>query len=67
MENSERNFNKIPENQRARKKEQFIACPTNGISCHKFEAEYWETYPGVWEMVPGTQKDLGPVEKTDKI
>ncbi|PIV31861.1 hypothetical protein COS33_00970 [Candidatus Wolfebacteria bacterium CG02_land_8_20_14_3_00_37_12] len=63
MENSERFKNIIPENERRREFRQFSACPTYSINHHNFEAEYWEVYPDVWQVVPGTEKDLGPSDK----
>jgi hypothetical protein len=62
MENSERFKNIIPENERRRELKRFLACPTHEVSCHNFEAEYWEVYPDVWQMVPGTEKDFGPAD-----
>ena len=44
MENCERFKNIIPEDKRRRELRRFLACPVHKVSCHNFEAEYWEVY-----------------------
>lgn len=63
MENSDRFKNIIPENERKRELRRFSACPTHSMGYHNFEAEYWEIYPDVWQIIPGTEKDLGSSDK----
>jgi len=58
MENNENKENFLSK----KEKRQFIASPTSGGESRKFEAEYEEIRSGVWEIVAGTLKDLGPVE-----
>lgn len=62
MENMERN-NIIPEGERKRRKDIVIASPVGGGQMRQFEAEYWEIYPGVWEKIPGSERDLGPAKQ----
>lgn len=51
------------------KKEIFVVNPTGSGGKRKVEIEYKEIRPGVWEKIPGTKTDLGPVNKNapDKI
>jgi len=67
MENIERFKEKIPENERRREIKRTRNCPEFSVKCHIFEVEYWENYPDVWEMVPGTKKDLGPESEENKL
>lgn len=65
MENLERSI-EIPEEQRRRKKEKFIASPEGGGAPCELEAEYWEIRPGVWEKIHNTEKVIGPAPKEEK-
>ncbi|MEK7590350.1 MAG: hypothetical protein AAB454_01415 [Patescibacteria group bacterium] len=47
-----------------RKRTRFVATPVNESKPHLFEAEYIEIAEGVWQKIPGTEKDLGPINKT---
>lgn len=58
MESIEQKENFIPK----KEKREFIATPTNGDKPRKFEAEYEEIRPNVWQMVVGTLKDLGSTQ-----
>ncbi len=44
------------------KKQIFISNPVGSSEKRKIEIEYKEIRPGVWEKVPGSEKDLGPAE-----
>ena len=52
--------------QNRREIRKFIACLISFNELHWFEAEYEEIFPGVWQMVPGTLRDLGPISKEDQ-
>lgn len=58
--NSQENF------QRRRKKEIFKSTPMNEQKPHWTEAEYEEITPNTWQLVYGTERDLGLVEGKDK-
>lgn len=63
---NERDFEQQKEFKPHREKRRFRATPTDEEEVHWFEAEYEEIRPGVWQKVPGTEKDLGPVPKEKK-
>ena len=46
------------------KKEISIVNPTGSGAKRKIEAEYKEIRPDVWEKIPGSERDLGPADKT---
>ena len=48
---------------RKRIRTRFVATPINELKPHLFEAEYEEITDGYWQKVPGTEKDLGPINK----
>lgn len=56
----------IPPEQRRREKHTFVASPVNKEAEHLMEAEYKEIRAGVWQKVPGSEKDLGPINKEPK-
>ena len=59
---------KIPQAnfQRRRKKEVFKSTPGDEQQVHWTEAEYEEIAPNTWQLVYGSEKDLGLVEEKDK-
>ena len=55
--------NKLPDSRR--KKYEFLATPLDNEKVHKMEAEYEEISPGMWQKVPGSEKDMGLAEEDD--
>ena len=48
---------------RKRIRTRLVAIPINELKPHLFEVEYEEIADGCWQKVPGTEKDLGPINK----
>jgi hypothetical protein len=59
------NFENFNNKEKLRRKERYSATPIGATTeIHIFEVEYEEIAPGVWQQVPGTAKDLGPLNKS---